>query len=228
MPIITDSDESIASLKALILDLNDQSVQVAKEIESLMVQARGALANKNRSTASRLLKSKKIQENLLVQRGETLVQLESVLGQIEQAANHVQVVGVLKSSAGVLRGLNIEVGDPDKFRDLLESLSDEMVKTNQINEAIGENNAATVAVDEAEIDSELDALEAENRTRLDEQAATQLRKTFDSLPKLTDTVIGSGLAEKEGIRNTTDAFKRLSLDKGEGMNLERKELASAG
>lgn len=226
MPIITNEDSNIASLKALIHDLNHQTTRISKEIESLFVRAREALANQNRSTALRLIKYKKLQESLLMQRGQTLLQLEGVLGQIQQAANHVEVVHVLKSSTSVLRGLSREIGGPDKVQDILDNLRDQMAETEQINEAFADNGAATATVDEAEIDSELDALEAENRTSEVEQAASELQKQLESLPDLTIKDIGSNAAEGKQKEENLYTVGSLLREESKDMHHEGKVAAS--
>ncbi|CAF9913434.1 MAG: hypothetical protein GOMPHAMPRED_007912 [Gomphillus americanus] len=179
---ITEQDQTIASLKSLISELSSQAQDLAVRIESLDQQARSAVALKNRNAALRHLKLKKIQETVLAQRSDTLVQLEDILNQIEQAINQVEVVAVLRSSTSVLKNLNAEIGDVDSLQDVLDSINEEVMKTQEISTTIGDTTQAGLVIDEREIDDELAMLEADDEANKTEYDIEQLQKKLQELP----------------------------------------------
>ena len=183
---ITDQDQTIASLKSLISELSSQAQDLAVRIESLDQQARSAVAIKNRNAALRHLKLKKMQEAVLAQRIDTLAQLEDVLNQIEQAINQVEVMAVLKSSTSVLKNLNAEIGDVDSLQDVLVSINEEVMKTQEISNAIGDTTQAGLVIDEGEVDDELAMLEADAQANKTKHDVEELQEMLQQLPVLKE------------------------------------------
>ena len=167
---ITEEDAAIASLKELTESLKHQTNLLSTRIDELALAAKEAVTRKNRVAALAALKSKKIAETSLSTRYATLNQLEEVAAKIEQAADNVALVKVMESSSGVLKNLNTQVGSVDKVDSVMETLRAEMSATDEVGAILAESTGA--AVDEGEIDDELEAMELQER----EKEAEELRK----------------------------------------------------
>ena len=166
-----------------------------KKIAELNETAKAALSKKNRVSALAAVRSKKLAEHNLQQRLDTLNQLEQVYLKIEQAADQIEYVKVMEASTGALRGLNAQIGDVSKVEDVVEELREEMTKVDEIGNIMGE---AGPQIDEAEIDDELEELEAKDRFAKEEQEAEKTRQKLAELDNLD-------LESKEAARKATQA-----------------------
>ena len=88
----------------------------------------------------------------LVRRGHQVVlvarsvdRLEEVAAQIQQAADNVQLVRVMRSSAGALRSLNAQVGDADTVDAVLDDLREQMSQVDEVGNVISEVGAGVVS-----------------------------------------------------------------------------------
>ncbi|TQS34160.1 hypothetical protein Golomagni_05466, partial [Golovinomyces magnicellulatus] len=176
---ITEEDATIASLKELIEKLQHQTKILNDKIEQLDVEARKAVARKNKVSALAALKSKKIAESSLSQRYASLTQVEEVALKIEQAADNVQLVKVMESSSGVLKNLNAQVGGVDKVDAVMDEVRDKISDTEELTNILAESTGA--AVDEDELDDELAAMEKEAK---EQQDAKEAKETLGKLPEV--------------------------------------------
>ena len=185
---ITEQDATIASIKELTANLKHQIGLLEARIDELGESAKTALGRKNRVSALAALKSRKMAESSLSTRYATLNQLEEVASRIEQAADQVAIVRVMESSSGVLEGLNKAVGGTEKVDGVMDRLREQMADTDEVAAILAESGGQ--AVDEAEIDDELEALEKEEKDK--EEAAkhtaeeAEARKKLDELPTVPD------------------------------------------
>ncbi|KUI55181.1 hypothetical protein VP1G_02566 [Cytospora mali] len=168
---ITAEDETIASLKELTESLNHQTAILNKKIEELTIAAQEAVIKKNRVSALAALKSKKRAETSLQQRFVTLSQLEEIAAKIEHASDNVQLVKVMGASTQVLKNLNTQVGGAEGVEEVVDHLREQMGQADEVSSILAEQGPA---VDEGEIDDELDALEQEEREK--EEAIERARK----------------------------------------------------
>lgn len=183
-------DKTIASIKALIADINVQVVKLSARISSLSESAQQAIDNKNRTSALAALRLKKLNETVLTQRSETLAQLEGVYGKIEQAADQVAIIRVMEASTEVLRGLHAQVGGTDRVEDIIEGLRDEMGKADEIGGAIQAGAQIDTVIDESGVDEELESLEKQANAREEEEGARQMQERLASItmgPKTKET-----------------------------------------
>lgn len=154
---ISQEDIDTASLRALIDTLEQQVAKLYKQVDELDQNARNAIAAKNTLAAKSALRSKKLAQSTLQQRNATLGQLEEVFVKIERAADQVEIVHVMEAAGRTLKSLNEKTGGVDKVNEVMDILKEEAMNTDEISQAINEDTRN--AVDEAEVDDELEKLE---------------------------------------------------------------------
>ncbi|KUJ07033.1 uncharacterized protein LY89DRAFT_790118 [Mollisia scopiformis] len=221
---ITTEDTTIASLKTLIKDLEIQTTVLSKRIDELLLTAKEAAARKNTVAARAALRSKKLAETTLVKRHATLAQLEEVFAKIEQAADQVELVRVMEGSTRVLTGFNQEVGGVERVDDIVDQLREQMSQVDEVGNVITEIGQAG-AVDEGEVDDELEAMEREEREKVEakeraereereRQEAAETKKRLDALEEVERSAKKqSEEADVEKrLSTSTESLKRMSLD----------------
>ena len=201
---LSTQDKTIASLKILITNMNNQIVLLASRISNLSETARTAVENKNKVSALAALRSKKLNETVLAQRTEALTQLEEIYGKIEQAADQVAILRVMEASAGVLRSLNAEAGGIEKVEDLVEILRDEMIKVDEVNSAIDAGGQENRVSDEDGIDEELESLERQAKAEQEEKEARLTAERLTSIGGNEKLKRRDGLQD-EGFENMQSA-----------------------
>ncbi|KAM0801760.1 Snf7-domain-containing protein [Usnea florida] len=201
---LSTQDKTIASLKALIADINKQITMLSTRILTLSDTAQKAIDSKNRMSALTALRSKKTSESLLTQRSENLTQLEEVYNKIEQAADQVAMIRIMEASTGVLRNLHDQVGGIEKVEDIIEGLRDEIGKANEIGGAIEEGAQEASVIDESAVDEELASLEKQANAREEENGA---RRTQERLAN-----IAAVRPIKEIRQESKDDHRELSSD----------------
>lgn len=201
---ITDEDVSIAKLRTLISSLETQIQQLSNQVSDLDKKVRESVASKQLITAKSTLRSKKLLETKLEQRNATLSSLEEVYAKIEQAADQVEIVQVMQSSAQTLKNLNKHTGGVEKVQDVMDGLKEEMMNADEIGTAINEISAGEV--DEGEVDDELEAMEKAEREKQEEierkerekveaREAEETRKKLEELDKMVEN--GTPAAEEK-------------------------------
>ncbi|KAJ5811515.1 hypothetical protein N7474_007816 [Penicillium riverlandense] len=218
-PAITQQDTTIASIKTLISTMSKQVTNLEAKIEELNLSAKTALTNKNRISALSAVRSKKLAERNLQQRLDTLVQLEQIYSNIEQAAGQVELVQVMEASTGVLRGLHAQVGGAERVEDVLEELREEMTKVDEVGSIM---NEAGPVIDEGEIDDELEALEQAERETKEKEEATQTRQKLAELDRLKQT--SDEAARKKLAEQNVDAVLAENIDKISDMSVEDRQM----
>ena len=226
---ISQEDETIASLKTLIADMEVQVKALEARIEGLEKSAKEAVARKNRLSALSALRSKKLAEATLLKRQATLAQLEEVFMKIEQAADQVELVRVMDASAKALGSLNKEVGGVERVEGVVERLREEMEKTDEVGVVVGEIGREN-GVDESEVDDELEVMESEERERREEaerkerearekKEAEETKKRLGALEIVEREARDKENARKQAEVNTEKeiedsmmGMKRISLD----------------
>lgn len=203
---ITEEDATIASLKELIAKLQHQTEMLSARVEQLEVEAKKAVARKNRVSALAALKSKKVAETSLAQRYASLSQVEEVALKIEQASDNVQLVKVMESSSGVLKNLNKQVGSVEKVDSVMDELRERISDTDELANILAESTGAPI--DEGEIDDELAAMENEIKEKQEEKEAKE------KLDKLPNVPAHEAVPERERARTPTSetGIGNLSLN----------------
>lgn len=203
---ITEEDATIASLKELIAKLQHQTQMLSARVEQLEVEAKKAVARKNRVSALAALKSKKVAETSLAQRYASLNQVEEVALKIEQASDNVQLVKVMESSSGVLKNLNKQVGGVEKVDSVMDELRERISDTDELANILAESTGAPI--DEGEIDDELATMENEIKEKQEEKEAKE------KLGKLPNVPSQEAVPERERARTPTSetGIGNLSLN----------------
>lgn len=183
---ITQEDHSIASLKSLIQDLEQQKTTLSTRISTLQTQATIAVKSGNKPTAISSLRSKKLAERTLQQRLDTLAQLEEIYTKIEAAVSQVDILAVMESSATSLKSLNKKVGGVERVEDVLESLREEVGKVDEVSTVLAEPGAVDqkALLDEADVEDELEQMEKEEREKVrkaEEEKTRERLREMDAL-----------------------------------------------
>ena len=160
---------------------------LATRISTLSESAQNAINNKNRTSALAALRSKRLNEATLMQRSQTLAQLEGVYSKIELAADQVAIVRAMEASTGVLRNLHAQVDGIDKVEDVIEGLRNEMGTVDLIGGAIGAGAQVDSVIDESAVDEELESLERQICAREDENGALQTQERLASIAAVRGT-----------------------------------------
>ncbi|KAK7749131.1 hypothetical protein SLS62_008418 [Diatrype stigma] len=198
---ITEEDSAIASLKELAEDLTRQTEALTRRVDDLQVAAQDAVRRKNRVAGLAALKSRKIAEAALAQRHATLRQLDEVAARLQQAADNVQMVRTMQASTAALRGLNAAVGGAGRVDEVLDALREQMAEVDEVGGLIadvGQGTAAGAAVDEVELDDELEAMlaeergkeEAARRAETEASGAEEARRALAELERLGPVPVG--------------------------------------
>lgn len=217
---ITQQDATIASLKTLISTLASQCDILSARISSLTATASAAVKSSNRISALSTLRSKKLAERSLKQRSDTLLQLEEVYTKIEQAADQVEIMRVMEASAGVLKGMNRQVGSVKRVEDVIEELREEMSKVDEVGQVINEPMGAREQVDEGEIDDELEAMEQEEKEKEAKRVKEKERKEAEITQRRLEEI-----ARREDREETEKRRKVLELEQ-RMKNLQESESVS--
>lgn len=224
---ITDEDVSIAKLRTLISSLESQIQQLSTQVSQLDAKVRDSVANKQLITAKSTLRSKKVAETKLQQRNATLSSLEEVYAKIEQAADQVEIVQVMQSSAQTLKNLNKQTGGVEKVQDVMDGLKEEMMNADEIGTAINETSAGQI--DEGEVEDELEAMEKaerekreeverkerekreaeerQERERVEAKEAEETRRKLEELDKMVESGTPAAEAEKEDAKPVEESHK---------------------
>lgn len=169
-PGIAEEDKAIASIKDLTSSLRHQTELLDTRIAELDREAKSAVTRKNKVSALAALRSKKTAEASLSKRYASLSQLEEVASRIEQAADQVQLVNVMASSADALKSLNTQVGGVERVDSVMDQVKDQMADTDEVATMLAE--PGSVAVDQQELDDELEIMERQEREKEQQQRAT--------------------------------------------------------
>jgi charged multivesicular body protein 7 len=235
---LTEEDATIASLKELIEDIKHQAGLLSKRIDELTAVAKDAVVRKSRVSALAALKSKKLAESALGKRYDTLSQLEELANKIQQAADQVQIVKVMESSAGVLRNLNQKVGGTERVEEVVDRLREQMSEVDEVGNIIAEAGSDTVIIDESEIDDELAELEIEEKRKaevvekakreaLEAKEAAELQRRLEDIGQVPPPLTSENMEEqkrreKDMMTPTTEAAEKLRR-----MSLEERPQAQA-
>ncbi|KAJ6780471.1 hypothetical protein PWT90_01837 [Aphanocladium album] len=179
---ITEDDKAIASLKEVTVRVKHQADLLSARIDELELDAKKALARKNKVSALAALRQKKIVEQTLSTRYATLNQLEETANKIEQAADNVDIVKAMEASSGVLKSLNSQVGSVDKVDAVMDELRERVADTDELTVILAESTGAPV--DEGEIDDELAEMEREAKEKEDEKQAEVAQGKMDKIPEM--------------------------------------------
>ncbi|KAL9104144.1 MAG: hypothetical protein Q9163_000891 [Psora crenata] len=216
--LLTSEDLTIASLKALVSQLQDHVTTLSARIATLSEKAKQAVANKNRVAALAALKSKRLNENILQQRAESLSQLEEIYSKIEQAVDQVALVRVMEGSTAVLRKLHKDIGDVEKVEDMIEALREETNKVEEIGSIIGAAGQDSAIVNDDDVNEELESMlqDEKGEEKRQETSDTQRRNAeLEAIekPPGTDPPLKASPTQAP-TDMITKTLEQVSLDEG--------------
>ncbi|KKY22385.1 putative snf7 family protein [Diplodia seriata] len=231
---ITQQDITIAHLRSLIASLNAQIPALTERIAACDATARAAAtaATKTpaaRTTALSALRSKKLAEQGLQRRADTLAQLEAVYAKIEAAADNVEVVRAMEASAGVLRGLHDRVGGAEGVEGVVEALREEMAKVDEVSDVVNEvgREGAGGVVDEDEVDEEFAALERAERERVEREEAEKTAARLREVERLEEERKVAEKAREEEKRNAEEKAKEQQARSAQEVKEEAEVLETS-
>jgi len=219
---ITQEDSTIASIRSLIASLESQISSLTSRVTALQNTAQDAVQSKNKHAAMSALRSKKLAERNLQQRADTLNQLEEVYAKIEQAADQVQIMEVMQSSAQTLKSLNSRVGGVDRVDEIMDDLRTQMGQVDEVGQVISEPLDGQAVLDEGELDDEFEALEREERDRKEELKAEATRAKLAALEDAEKAVkqTASEASDKKVQDDALEAELSSSSQKLRGLHLD--------
>ncbi|KAK7510977.1 Snf7-domain-containing protein [Phyllosticta citriasiana] len=209
---ITQHDITIAHLRSLIANLSTQLPALTARISECDAAARSAVAAKSTAAARAALRSKKLAESALTRRADTLAQLETVFARIEEAADQVEVVRAMESSASVLKSLNAQVGGAEGVEQVVERLRDEMGQVDEVSAIVGEvgrEGPAGAVVDEEDVEAEFAELERVERERKEAEEAERTRRQASQDKTRNEQ---QTQAEEQEVLQASQELGRMSLD----------------
>ncbi|GME24475.1 3-hydroxyisobutyrate dehydrogenase [Neofusicoccum parvum] len=208
---ITQQDITIAHLRSLIASLNAQLPVLSARIASCDAAARAAVSTKTRTAALAALRSKKLAEQGLARRADTLAQLEQVYAKIEEAADNVEVVRAMEASTGVLRGLHEQVGGAEGVEEVVERLREEMGKADEVNEIVNEVGREGAVVDEDEVDEEFAALERAEKEKAEREEAEKTAQRLREVERMEEERKRVEKAREAESRRAEEAAKEKGI-----------------
>ena len=219
-PRLTSQDSTVASLKGLIVDLQEQVASLSTRIAALSAEARQKVDSQNRIAALAALKAKKMAEGALSQRADSLSQLEEVYGKIEQAADQVAMVRVMEASTGILRSLQRETGGADRVQDVVEQLREETSKVEEIGDILQSTSEGNEVADDGEVEEELANMLQEAKARVEGEETVKIQHALAQLEP-----VGKASSQKEpGLKPDGEASPTPALAEEVATRLKRVSL----
>ena len=230
---ISTQDRTIASLKSLIADLNEQVASITARVNDCSDKAQKAVLSENRVSALAALRSRKAAQSTLARRLDTLSQLESLYDKIEQAVDQASMVRVMEASTTVLRNLHAEVGGVTNVENVVEKLKEEMDTVDEIGSVIESAGQGDTAIDESAIDDELEVMLRQSRLETEEEEVRRTQQMLDNIEAPNDRKEALQLSslnndfesnQTADIDNfAPDAFDRMSLDERQAPNKDTSQ-----
>ena len=219
-PKLSLQDVTVASLKAIMAELETQIESLSVRATVASQKAKEAVTDKNRAIAVSALKSKKFLEQTITQRDEMLSKLQYTYNKLEQATDQVAMIRVVVASTDVLRNLHKESGGIRKVEEVIDNLRDEAQKVDEVSSAMQAAGQEAVAADDSLIEEELESLLQESQWQAGNgQAPNQHdhREELLSLPKVPseDLKVDENAVNhvsSENFDRATDVLERVSLD----------------
>ncbi|KAF2458996.1 hypothetical protein BDY21DRAFT_420280 [Lineolata rhizophorae] len=236
---ITDRDAALASLTTAAGSLAGSlaaldaaiAVHAAAARDALAAAAAAAPGPAARARALAALRAKRAAQARRDARGAALERVREALGAVEDAADQAVAVRAMRDAAAVLKGLRAEVGGVRGVEGVVDEVREEMRRVEEVGRAVGEGSAAggAGALDEVEVEGELERLEREERARgereREERAAEATRSRLEVLDKTeaerrerearkvsAPPAESAEKGEEKGVEESIADFGRMSLE----------------
>lgn len=200
---LDETDVSIAQIRTQEVALEKQMTILEEKVAADDTAIRTAVSRKDMNKARTLLRSKKLAEAALEQRRQNDIKLKEILFSIEKAQDSVAMMAIMTRSTGALRLLNKQIGGVERVDEVAEQLREEMEKGEDVQRALDQIGAESVAIDEDEVDEEFAALErqewekeeAARRKIVEDKAREEAEQTARSMKELDELDLARRTAE---------------------------------
>lgn len=122
----------------------------------------------------------------------------------------MEIIKVMDASASVMKDLNQKVGGVEAVENVVERLQEEMGKVDEVGKVLEEPLNADAALDEGEIDDELEAMEMEQKKVQEAVEAEKTRKRLEELERVREK---EKPAESGGaLEESTKRLSQMSIE----------------
>ncbi|KAJ1893527.1 hypothetical protein LPJ66_005700 [Kickxella alabastrina] len=165
---VSEADRGVYQVSSTQRMLSQQVDQLQERVDQLDLQVRQSLARNHRNLAlSNLRLRRHIVGDILPKRLDSLHNVERVLLQLEQTHSDAQILTAFEAGTRALRGLNqgMHVGDVEE---VFAEWAQESLRAKEVEDALADGRLdmdadAAGAVDDDELENELEALMASER-----------------------------------------------------------------
>lgn len=183
---ITLNDERIVSVKVGIYNMEKQIQRLKNELNDLKLKSSGKNSDLlSERSKIRIQQTRQLTAKYLTQLIDGLSNLQAVKNQLDICGTNQLLVETLNGSNEVIKNINSYIGSVEKVEELLDSINEESMKTEEINNALTLGNLDNVDKFNEEIEQELNDLENANKnvseTTKDDQ---NMEKVMDKLKDL--------------------------------------------
>ncbi|KAH9946121.1 uncharacterized protein BXZ73DRAFT_36916 [Epithele typhae] len=159
---VTAVDNGLLALKMAVDKLHTQVENVQRRMDERTQQASNALRHKRQETAMSYLRSRKQLQEVLKKRLISLELLQSTLLRVETSAGDIEIMKSYESSTSTLREiLSHSLLQREKIDETMDALAAANADAREVNDAIQTNAEIAqgdVAIDDSELEAELQAL----------------------------------------------------------------------
>lgn len=153
-PQLSDADRATLELKRSRDRLKKQEQQLENVIAKEKKIAQQLLQNKQKDKAILILKRKQMQEKMLERARAQMLNVESMISNIQEAESNVVVFNALKEGNATLQSLQEQMS-VDQIEEILDDTADAVRMQDEISAALGQNLNTS---EQAQIDDEVDAM----------------------------------------------------------------------
>ncbi|EIW70984.1 hypothetical protein TREMEDRAFT_67523 [Tremella mesenterica DSM 1558] len=218
---ITEADRGTLQVLTTLRKVDEQVEKLEEEIQLCQEKAKKHLSSGQRTLAISRLRSKKALEDVLEKRLGAGEQLRAVVRSVDQAQTDVEVMAAYQTSTSTLRQL---LSHPslslDKVEETTEALASALADQREVDDAmaIGEKILVQNAVDEDDLEKELEAMvkDAEEVQKKEkEMAEASLARAAERAP-----VHNVPQREKVDTIATSRLARSIISDEGAGKRVE--------
>lgn len=202
---ISEKDRAVANLRDTVEQVCHRTNALSAHIDTCDSKIRKILASSSsnrQSLAKSILKSRKLAQQTQNATLSMLTKLEQTLASIDSAVSNVDVMEALNQGVSILSDLNKQVGGAEKAAQLVDDLDDAIADTEEIGQQIGALTSS--AVDEDQVEDELDQMLKEEQDKKQEKeneqkqkSAEDLKNQLNSMPEVPTKLPSTSESEKE-------------------------------
>jgi charged multivesicular body protein 7 len=180
---ITSQDIDIASLKSL----HESLLSTIPPLESLISEhtqsAKKYLQSKNETLAKASLRRKALASSTLDQRLKSVERLEEMLNKIDEAETNVALLSAMEQASRALKGINQKVGGVEAVDKIMDGWQDAVDDANEVDEALRTGARLDSAVDEEEVDEELEKMMEDEKRKEKEKEELEVKRRMEELER---------------------------------------------